>query len=196
MLGQLERAEKEYIAGITRAESVGEQRVTSLLKPNLAIAQARLGRYDEALQTASENLEQVGPASLIYSRFEALRCLAGVHFLRALSGISKSESGSESKSMVSIRGDELDKAEQVCAEAAELVSATESRVSRLWLGPLYLEVLLAQSKRADAENDLALAERKYSEAAKMLAAYQELVADCQSPRFTAEASRLAAMFER
>ena len=196
MLGQLERAEKEYVAGITLAESVGEQRVTSLLKPNLAIAQARLGRYDEALQTASENLEQVGPASLIYSRFEALRCLAGVHFLRALSGISKSESGSESKSMVSIRGDELDKAEQVCAEAADLVSATESRVSRLWLGPLYLEVLLAQSKRADAENDPALAERKYSEAAKMLAAYQELVADCQSPRFTAEASRLAAMFER
>ncbi len=196
MLGQLERAEKEHVAGITLAESVGEQRVTSLLKPNLAIVQARLGRYDEALQTASANLEQVGPASLLYSRFEALRCLADVRFRRALSGVSEIGSGSESKSIASIRGDELDKAEQVCAEAAELVSATESRVSRLWLGPLYLEVLLAQGKRADAESDHVVAERKFSEAARMLAAYQELVADCQSPRFTVEAARLAAMSER
>jgi tetratricopeptide (TPR) repeat protein len=195
-LGQLERAEREYVKGITLAESVGEQRVTSLLKPNLAVAQARLGRYNEALQTASENLELVGPASLLYSRFEALRCLAEVRFRRALSGLSENGSGSHNKRAESIRTDELDEAERLCAEAAELVSPSESRVSRLWLGPLYIEVLLAQGKRAKAENDNAAAERKYSEAAKMVAAYQELVADCQSPRFTAEASRLAAIFDR
>ena len=196
MLGQLERSEKEYVAGITLAESVGEQRVTSLLKPNLAVVQAMLGRFDEALQTASENLEQVGPESLLYSRFEALRCLADVRFRRALAGVSATGSGSQSKGVASIPGDELNEAERHCAEAAEIVSPTDARLSRLWLGPLYIEVLLAQGKRAEAENDNAAAERKYSEAAKMVAAYQELVADCQSPRFTAEAARLAAMSER
>src|SRR5882724_5167831 len=59
-LGQTQRAEQEFIDGITLAESVGEHRVTSLMKPNLALAQATLGQYDEALQTASGNLEQVG----------------------------------------------------------------------------------------------------------------------------------------
>jgi hypothetical protein len=170
--------------------------VTSLLKPNLAIVQAMLGRYDEALQTASDNLQQVGPESLLYSRFEALRCLADVRFRRALAGVFASGSGSQSKGVATIRGDELDEAERLCAEAAEIVSPTDARLSRLWLGPLYIEVLLAQGKRAEAENDNTAADRKYSEAAKMVAAYQELVADCQSPRFTAEAARLAAMSER
>jgi hypothetical protein len=47
----------------------------------------------------------------------------------------------------------------------------------LCLGPLYIEVLLAAHKR--------------DEAAAKLTDYQALVADCQSPRFTAEATRLA-----
>jgi hypothetical protein len=50
-------------------------------------------------------------------------------------------------------------------------------VSRLWLGPLYIEVLLAAQKR--------------DEAATRLAAYQTLVNDCQSPRFSSEATHLA-----
>jgi hypothetical protein len=52
-------------------------------------------------------------------------------------------------------------------------------VSQLWLGPLYIEVLLAAQKR--------------DEAATRLTAYQTLVAECQSPRFTSEAARLAAL---
>jgi hypothetical protein len=50
-------------------------------------------------------------------------------------------------------------------------------VSQLWLGPLYIEVLLAQNKRAEAQ--------------EKLTTYQDLVAGCQSPRFVAEAARLA-----
>jgi len=46
----------------------------------------------------------------------------------------------------------------------------------LWLGPLYIEILMAQGKR--------------DEAAERLTAYQELVDDCQSPRFSREAERL------
>lgn len=50
----------------------------------------------------------------------------------------------------------------------------------LWLGPLYIQVLLAAEKR--------------DEAAQRLADYQALVADCQTPRFTAEAAHLATLF--
>ena len=126
----------------------------SLLRPNLAVAQAMQGRYDEALQTASANLQRSLP-SLLYSHFEALRCLAEVRFRRA----------------------ELDEAEEVCRQAHEFVSPTESRVSQLWLGPLHIEVLLVA--------------QKHSEAVKKLTDYQRLVAECQSPRFTNEAIRLA-----
>ena len=126
----------------------------SLLRPTLAVAQAIQGRFDEALKTAAENLQHSSP-SLLYSHFEALRCFAEVRLRRA----------------------ELDEAEQLCREAEELIAPTESRVSRLWLGPLYIEVLLAAQKR--------------DEAAARITDYQQLVADCQTPRFTAEATRLA-----
>ena len=153
-LGELELAEREFIDGIALAEAIGENRVLSLLQPNLGIVQAIQGRYDEALQIVEANLQRSSP-SLLYSHFEALRCFAQVRLRRS----------------------EIEEAEQLCRQAEELVSPTESRVSQLWLGPLYIEVLLAADKR--------------DEAAKKLNAYQALVAECQSPRFTAEATRLA-----
>lgn len=153
-LGQIQRAEQEFIEGITLAEAVGETRVLSLFRPNLAIAQALQGRFDEALETATSNLQR-SSSKLIYTHFEALRCLADVRFRR----------------------NEIEEAESVCQEAHELVSPTDSRVSRLWLGPLHIEVLLAANKR--------------DEAATKLVEYQALVAECQTPRFTAEAARLA-----
>jgi hypothetical protein len=60
-----------------------------------------------------------------------------------------------------------------------LIAPTESRDSRIWLGPIYIEVLLAQNKR--------------DEAREKLTAYQTLVAECQTPRFANEATRLAAL---
>ena len=156
LLGEIQRAEQEFLEGIAIAESIGEHRVLGLLTPNLAVAQVMQGRYDEALQTASEHLQRSSP-HLIYSHFEALRCMAEVYFRRG----------------------ELDEAERVCREAEEFLAPTESRVSRLWLGPLYIQVLLQADKR--------------DEAATKLADYQKLVAECQSPRFNAEAARLAAL---
>ena len=153
-LGELELAEREFLDGITLAEAIGENRVLSLFRSSLAVVQAVQGRYDDALKTAEESLQRSTP-SLLYSHFEALRCFAEVRFRRA----------------------EIEEAEQLCRTAEELVSPTESRVSQLWLGPLYIEVLLAANKR--------------DEATKKLAAYQTLVAECQSPRFTSEAARLA-----
>jgi tetratricopeptide (TPR) repeat protein len=163
-LGETERAIQEFERGIELGESIGEKRVLALLNTNLAIAQAKLGQFDQALQTATTNLERAAAIGLLYTHFEALRGLAAVHFKRALSGMYEGA---------------LDQAESVCRQAEELIAPSESRVSRIWLGPLYIEVLLAQNKR--------------DEAREKLTAYQSLVADCQTPRFTAEAARLATL---
>ena len=155
-LGQIDRAEEELLAGIALTEAIGENRALSLFRPVLAVAQSMLGRHDEALRTATATLE-ASSTRLIYNHIEALRCLALVHFRR----------------------NELDEALRICNEAEEFIAPTESRVGRLWLGPLHIDVLLAADKRAEAK--------------KKLIDYQALVAGCQSPRFTAEASRLAAL---
>ena len=153
-LGEIARAEQELLDGIALAEALGERRVLALCRPSLAVVQVMQGRKDEALQTALTTLEQSSP-SLLYTHFEALRCLVEVRLTR----------------------DELVEAEAVCRQADELVSPTESRVSQLWLGPLYIEVLLALGKK--------------DEAVERLTAYQALVSECQTPRFTSEAHRLA-----
>jgi tetratricopeptide (TPR) repeat protein len=193
-----ERAEREFIEGIALAESIGELRLVSLLKGGFAVLQAdqasnyRAGSFsdretapvstgggiyridgqrllDEALQTALANFQACESLGLLYSRFEGHRCLAEVRFRRG----------------------EFEEAERLCAVASELVSGTDSRVSRLWLGPIYIEVLLAVGLRADAEGKPDEAAAKRNLAAEHWARYQELVADSQSPRFTREAARLA-----
>src|ERR1043166_3209716 len=73
-LGESEQAEREFLDGIALAEAIGENRVLSLMRPTLAVALAIQGRLDEALKIASENLQQSSP-TLLYSHFEALRCL-------------------------------------------------------------------------------------------------------------------------
>lgn len=163
-LGDARRAEREFTDGAVLAESIGELRVASLIKGNLAVLQTKQALQqndqrglDEALQTALENFRQADGVGLLYSLFESRRCLAQIRFLRG----------------------ELDEAERLCNEASELVSNTESRVSQLWLGPLYIEVLLALAKRDEAEGKLAR--------------YRELVAECQSPRFKREAERLTSL---
>jgi tetratricopeptide (TPR) repeat protein len=159
-LHQLERAVDEYHNGVALAELVGEKRVLALLNTNLAIAEAELKHYDKALQIAAVNRDAAAAIGLLYTHFEALRGLATVHFRRSQNGIEGA----------------LAEAETVCREAAALIEPTESRVSRLWLGPLFIEVLLAQNKRA--------------EALEKLTNYEALVAGCQAPRFVTEIARL------
>ena len=155
-MGELEQAERELLDGIMVAEAIGEKRALALLRPSLAVVQVMQGRREEGLETALANLEQ-SSASSLYTHFEALRCLAEVRFRR----------------------DELEEAEEVCREADALVAPTDSRVSQLWLGPLYIKVLVALGKR--------------DEAGERLARYKDLVAQCQSERFKAEASRLTGL---
>ena len=160
-LGQVERAVEEYQHGVTLAELIGEQRVLVLLNTNLATAEAKLGHYDKALQIATTNRDNAASIGLLYTHFESLRGLAEVHFHRAQSGMY---------------GGALDEAEGVCRQAEALIESTESRVSRLWLGPLFIEVLVGQNKR--------------DEARERLTGYEVLVGECQAPRFVTEVARL------
>jgi len=197
--GDPARAEREFVEGIALAESIGELRLASLLKGSFAVLRAdqaidyRAGGVsdgygapeptrsgidraegqrllDDALRTALDNFQACETSDLIYTRFEGRRCLAEVRFRRG----------------------EFDEAERLCVTASELASGTESRLSRLWLGPLFIEALLAAGLRAEEEGKPDEAAAKRDLAAEHLAIYQELIADCQSPRFTREAARLAA----
>ena len=123
---------------------------------------------DEALAFALENFTSSEAAGLLYMRFEAHRCLAVVRVMRG----------------------ELNEAETLCAAASDIVSRTESRVSQLWLGPLYLYILLAVARKLKLENKPDQAATKINLAKELLGPYQQLVAECQSPNFVREAERL------
>jgi tetratricopeptide (TPR) repeat protein len=171
--GRANDAEREYVEGIALAEAIGEQRLTWLLKSNLAAVQAELGRFDEALLTAQETLRDAGVSGLLYTRFEALRGVARVRFKRAKGLVKTSDSNNEFNQI------ELDEAERSCEAALELVTPTESRLPRLWLGPLHVRVLLAQGKRDDAK--------------RILNEYQAVVKKCQTPFFAEEAANLSTL---
>ena len=185
LLGDFAQSEHEYTEGIALAEMIGERRVLLLLKADYAVLLAangaRLGRetgegrklLDEALDTAQQTLQASDVPGLFYMKFESLRCLALVYIHRG----------------------ELDKAEATCATAADMIGPTESRVSKLWLGPLYLEVILAVAERLKTEGKSEEAAAKLAQARTLLAEYQQLVSDCQSPRFTKEAEGFAAKLE-
>jgi tetratricopeptide (TPR) repeat protein len=158
-LGDLGSAERESVDGIALAQSVGERRLVTLLIGNLAVIQADLGRLDQALETGRENFDGAEALGLPFSRTEARRCLAHVRFRRG----------------------ELAEALRLCEEVLELAAGTESRVSRLWMGPLHVEVLVAAGRD--------------DEARERLSAYRELVSECQSPRFERETTRLESLLQ-
>jgi serine/threonine protein kinase len=130
--GDMTTAEQEMREGMALAESIGEQRLALLLKGNLAILLADLGRFDEAFTTARENFQSAETLDLLYSRCEGRRCLAHVHF----------------------RHGELDETLRLCDEILELLGE-KSRISRLWLGPLHIEALLLSGRREEADRRLA-----------------------------------------
>ena len=168
-----ERAEREFVEGIALGESIGELRLITLMKGNYAafLSKRGGGALDQALKIALENFEAAESLGLLYTRAEGRRTLAHVRLAQG----------------------EAAEAERLCAEALELVSNSESRVSRLWLGPLYIESLIAVAQNAVAEGDAEKADAKRARSAEHLKVYQELVAECQSPLFKREATRLAAL---
>jgi tetratricopeptide (TPR) repeat protein len=115
------------------AESIGEQRLASLLKGNLAILLADLGRLDEALKTARENYQGAETLGLLYSRTEGRRCLAHVLFKQG----------------------QLEETLRLCDEILGFLSGGKSRISHLWLGPLHIEALFLSGRREEARERLA-----------------------------------------
>lgn len=181
-LGKFEEAERIFSEGVALAEAIGENRVKGLLKSSSAFLYALLRQFEKALELGNESLA-LSPQSLFYNRFEALRCTAAVYYYRALA------MGLDQISTTAVQ-DDLAEAAKLCGEAEELLAPTESRVSRLWLGPLHMDVLLAQAQHAKHRSEPNVANEKREHAKSLLNAYQELVDTCQSPRFRAEASRL------
>jgi tetratricopeptide (TPR) repeat protein len=179
--GDFARGEREHREGIALAEVTGERRVGGLLKGSYVMLKSLEGQaagpetaagrefLDQALEIGLENFAAAENIGLLYSRFDAHRCLAFAHFHRG----------------------ELDEAERLCAAGNDLVAESESRVSQLWLGPLYLDVLmaLAQKLRSEKKEDEASAKLKLAH--ELLDRYQVLVTECQSPHFVREAARLA-----
>jgi tetratricopeptide (TPR) repeat protein len=177
-LGDHARSENEFLAGITLAESIGERRVEMLLKGNYAVLVAdkagedrepRQASLDLGLELAQRNFAACEAMGLLFSRFEGHRCLAEVHLRRG----------------------ELAEAERLTDAAYAFVEPTESRLCRLWLGPLRMDLALAIGEQAKAAGDGDTAVAKTAKAVEILAEYRELVAACESPRFTREAERLA-----
>ena len=153
-LGDPVEAEREFREGIELAEALGEVRLVALLHTFYAILLADLGRTDEALEMARKNLERQEHAGMLHMHIEALRALAHVHFRRG----------------------ELDEALARCEEHARMTAGKEARVSRLWLGPLHVEILLTMGRPDEART--------------VLATYADMVATCQTPYFTREVARL------
>jgi len=153
-LGETERAEQEFREGIVLAASLGEKRLASLLRGSLAVLEAGTERRDAALKTASDNVADADRMGLLHMRADGRRCLAHVLWKRG----------------------ELTQALQACEEVIELTSRTESRVARLWLGPIHVEVLLALGQSG--------------EAAVVLDTYAEMVDVCQSKQHTDAVTRL------
>jgi tetratricopeptide (TPR) repeat protein len=127
-LGRAEAGERELREGITLAEALGEKRLAGLLKGNLAIALADMGRLDEGLQTGRDNFNSAEALGLLYTRTEARRCLAHVYFRRG----------------------ELDETLRLCEEILALLGEGKSPVSRLWLGPLHVETLFLAGRVDEA----------------------------------------------
>jgi tetratricopeptide (TPR) repeat protein len=130
--GDLGLTEREIREGMALAESIGEQRLALLLKGNLAIVLADLGRLDEALKTARENYQSAEVLGLLYSRTEGRRCLAHVLFKQG----------------------ELDETLRLCDEILEFLAGGKSRISHLWLGPLHIEALFQSGRREEARQRL------------------------------------------
>ena len=193
--GDVERSEHEFREGIALAESIGELRLALLLKGNLAtlladravtdgvanqlndnlpgsastVDQFQSERLlDEALQIGLETFDRAEALGLIYSRAEARRTLGHVRYRRG----------------------ELDEAERLFAEAMSIVADSESKVSRLWLGPVYIETVLALSKQAESQGKPDEAKARHEEATTLAERYSSFTAACQSPRFSREAERL------
>jgi tetratricopeptide (TPR) repeat protein len=128
LLGEVETSAEELTTGLALADAIGERRLALLLRPFLALSQARLGNLPQALETATAALERADASKLPYMRTEAMRCLGEL-----LVADGRPEEGLRR-----------------FQEVLDLTAGTDARVSRLWTGPPHVETLLALGRRQEA----------------------------------------------
>jgi len=154
LLGDFARAESELRGGLDLATTIGERRLATVLATQLAILLADTLRTDEGIAMAVQAFEWAEALNLLYMRTEARRALAHVRFRRG----------------------ELDEAIRLCDDVVALTAGKEPKLSRLWLGPLHVDALVAAGQLERAHDCLHV--------------YEGLVRECQSPYFTREVARL------
>jgi tetratricopeptide (TPR) repeat protein len=132
LLGERERAERDYEAGIELATTIGERRLGLLLSAGRAHLLVDLGRLDEGLEAAKETVVRADALNLLYMRTEARRARAYAHFRRG----------------------ELDEAIRLHEEILELTRGMEPKVSRLHMGPVHVEALRSAGRHQEAEKRL------------------------------------------
>jgi eukaryotic-like serine/threonine-protein kinase len=158
--GETDLAERDMREGLGLAEMIGERRLEALLLVNLAIVIANAGRADEALQIGNDALAKAESLGLVFMRTEARRALAHVRFRRG----------------------DVNEALRLCEEVLALTEGSEPRVSRLMLGPLHVDALLAAGRVDDAR-------LRFRD-------YEALAAKCQSSLAERELARLRADLQR
>ena len=132
-LGDLAQAEREFSECTALSESVGDRRLTSMSRSYAAALHADLGKLDDALVQARENVERAEAIGLLFMRTEAHRSLAHVHLKR----------------------DELDEVIRLAERILDLTADTDARISKLWIGPPHIEALLALGRRDESRERLA-----------------------------------------
>jgi tetratricopeptide (TPR) repeat protein len=160
LLGDTERAEAEYRAGLELAAATGERRLGLLLSTGWSQLLADMGRLDEALEVAREAVVRADELNLIHLRCESRLARAYAHFKRG----------------------EFDDAIRYADEILELTRGLEPRFCRLQLGPLHVEALRAAGRKDEAE-------RRLAEYAAMVAECQSPFARTEVERLRLASSR-------
>jgi tetratricopeptide (TPR) repeat protein len=161
------------VAGFCLSELGDAERAERELTEGVVVAEAvgdkRLASLLSSYRAASyANLGRLDEALVLaresFDRAEAM----GLLYLRTEAHCSLAR--------VHFKRGELEEVVRLSERIIELTADTDARVSKLWSGPVHIGALLALGRREEAR--------------KQLGAYAEMVADCQSPHFSREVSRL------
>jgi tetratricopeptide (TPR) repeat protein len=159
LLGEVDRAGRELREGLALANAIDERRLACLLVCILGWGLSDLGRLDEAEEVGRQAIERAEALDLSHMKGEAWRCMAHIR----------------------IRQGRLDEALQLIDQTLAMLATSEAKGTRLWIGPVHVETLLALGRR--------------DEAREVLGVYAGVVAECQSPYFTREVVRLRGLVE-
>jgi tetratricopeptide (TPR) repeat protein len=134
MLGDVDRAEREFRDGIALANAIDERRLGCLLVCYLGLGLAYLGRLDEAEEVGRQAIDRAEALDLTHMKGEAWRCMAHIR----------------------IRQGRLDEALRLIDQVLAMLATSEAKGTHLWIGPAHVETLLALGRREEAREALGI----------------------------------------